>query len=95
MKNTSRKLNNEIRALANKLGWDVWMTYTDPRKGGKRVKFMRNGWVPSGKVQADVKLGVERLLKKKGLQRSHKVSWGMGESWRGPYVYLAMHVTAS
>jgi len=85
-------LNKQIRALTDTLGWDIWATYSDKRAKGKRVKFMRNGWMPPQKVQDKIKLKVEKLLASYGLQDTHKISWRMGESWRGEYLYLSMQV---
>ena len=93
---TPRQLNKEIRALTAKLGWDVWHTFTDSRKNGKRVTFMRNfyGYVPSNSLRDIILVDVKKLLKKRGLQRSHKVRWCKSVTGY-KYYYLAMHVTAS
>lgn len=97
---TPRQLNKEIRAITSKLGWDICATYTDPRMNGKRVKFRCNVSGPDidTAVADKILVQVQNLIKKYGLQHSHKVKWDTNNCYTYHYYnypYLAMHVTAS
>ena len=77
------KVVKQIRAIV-KGEYEYFHTYNDPIKGGRRIKFMTNGYMRPDDELADIAKAIVYKLKLFGIQFK-SAEWETLESWRGPY----------
>jgi hypothetical protein len=83
----TKNLNDLVRAVAKNEGWEVWDTYSDKRKDGtRRIKYMRNGWVPGKPILNAIESSVKAKVSK--YDNVVKMGWDYGDSDRGSYIYF-------
>jgi hypothetical protein len=92
-RDAQRALNDKIKKIAYDCGWEIWRVFSDKRRNGRRIKYMRNGWFPADAVMNKIVHEVNSFLKTQGLEDTHAASWDVGDSpGRGLYPYVALHI---
>ena len=77
------KLVKQIREIV-KSEYDYWLSYNDPIKEGRKLKFMQNGYIAPASELSNMKGAIVKKLKDAGIDVM-TAGWETCSSWRGDY----------